>query len=36
MTVDANNLDQYASIPSGQIISPTYTDEWVKKNLLSK
>ena len=35
-TVDAGNLADYASLPSGQIISPTYSMEWVKENLLSK
>jgi ribose transport system substrate-binding protein len=35
-TVDANNLAQYAKLPSGQIISPTYSLDWVKGHLLSK
>ncbi|MDR3493287.1 MAG: ABC transporter substrate-binding protein [Ancalomicrobiaceae bacterium] len=35
-TVDDKNLDQYGSLPAGQIISPTYTPEWVKEHLLSK
>lgn len=35
-TVDAENLAQYADLPSGQIISPSYSLEWVQDNLLSK
>lgn len=35
-TVNAENLAEYGSLPSGQIISPTYTADWVKQNLLSK
>lgn len=35
-TVDASNLAEYAKLPAGQIISPTYTLDWVKQNLLSK
>ena len=35
-TVDASNLEEYAKLPSGQIISPTYSLDWVKQNLLSK
>jgi ribose transport system substrate-binding protein len=35
-TVDASNLAEYAKLPGGQIISPTYSPDWVKKNLLSK
>jgi ribose transport system substrate-binding protein len=35
-TVDASNLAEYAKLPSGRIVSPTYSLEWVKKNLLSK
>jgi ribose transport system substrate-binding protein len=34
-TVDASNLQQYADLPSGMIISPTYSLEWVEQNLLS-
>jgi len=34
--VDAKNLAEYAKLPGGQIISPTYSPEWVKENLLSK
>jgi len=35
-TVDDSNLAEYAKLPGGQIISPTYSPEWVKENLLSK
>jgi ribose transport system substrate-binding protein len=35
-TVDASNLEEYAKLPGGQIISPTYPLDWVKQNLLSK
>ena len=35
-TVDSANLAQYADLPAGQIISPTYSLDWVKDNLLSK
>ena len=35
-TVDASNLEEYAKLPGGQIISPTYSLDWVKQNLLSK
>jgi ribose transport system substrate-binding protein len=35
-SVTQDNLAQYAGLPSGMIVSPTYTDEWVQKNLLSK
>src|SRR5580693_4124311 len=35
-TVDASNLEEFAKLPSGQIISPTYSLDWVKQNLLSK
>jgi ribose transport system substrate-binding protein len=34
-TVDASNLQQYADLPSGMIISPTYSLDWVEQNLLS-
>jgi ribose transport system substrate-binding protein len=33
-TVTAANLSQYADMKPGTIVSPTYTDAWVKKNLL--
>ncbi len=35
-TVDASNLKEYAKLPGGQIISPSYSLDWVKQNLLSK
>ncbi|AYG63253.1 ABC transporter substrate-binding protein [Rhizobium jaguaris] len=35
-TVDSSNLAEYAKLPGGQIISPTYSPDWVKENLLSK
>src|SRR5580698_4747209 len=35
-TVDGSNLEEYAKLPGGQIISPTYSLDWVKQNLLSK
>ncbi len=34
-TVDAENLQQYADLPSGMIISPSYSLEWVQENLLT-
>ncbi len=34
-TVDASNLEAYSDLPSGRIISPSYSPEWVEKNLLS-
>lgn len=33
-TVDDSNLAEYAKLPAGQIISPSYSLDWVKKNLL--
>ena len=33
-TVDDQNLAQYADLPAGQIISPSYSLEWVQENLL--
>lgn len=35
-TITADNLKDYADLPSGQIVSPTYSAEWVEKNLLKK
>ncbi len=35
-TVTQDNLKDFANLPSGMIISPSYTDEWVAKNLLAK
>lgn len=33
-TVDAANLQDYADLPAGMIISPSYSLEWVQENLL--
>ena len=35
-SVTAENLAQYADMPPGQIVSPTYTQEWVEQNLVQK
>ena len=35
-TVDASNLAEFAKLPAGQIISPSYSMDWVQKNLLKK
>jgi ribose transport system substrate-binding protein len=35
-TVTQDSLAEYAKMPSGMIVSPTYTQEWVQKNLLGK
>jgi ribose transport system substrate-binding protein len=35
-TVTQADVDEYAKMPSGMIVSPTYTQEWVQKNLLGK
>jgi ribose transport system substrate-binding protein len=35
-TVDASNLAEYAQLPAGMIISPSYSMEWVQENLLAK
>ncbi len=35
-TVDSGNLAEYAKLPAGQIISPSYSPEWVQENLLKK
>jgi ribose transport system substrate-binding protein len=35
-TVTQENLKQFADLPSGMIVSPTYSAEWVEQNLLSK
>ncbi|WP_309083078.1 ABC transporter substrate-binding protein [Chelativorans sp.] len=32
--VSAENLAEYADMPAGRIVSPTYTREWVEQNLL--
>ena len=34
-TVDAANLQDYADLPSGMIISPSYSLDWVQQNLLA-
>jgi ribose transport system substrate-binding protein len=33
--VTAENLSQYADLPPGTIVSPKYTEDWVKQNLLT-
>ena len=35
-TVTNDNLGDYTSLPSGMIVSPTYTADWVKENLLGQ
>lgn len=35
-TVTQDNLKDFADLPSGQIVSPVYTEEWVAQNLLGK
>jgi ribose transport system substrate-binding protein len=35
-SVTAENLADFASKPPGQIVSPTYTQEWVQTNLVKK
>ena len=35
-SVTVENLAQYADMPPGQIVSPTYTQEWVEQNLVKK
>jgi ribose transport system substrate-binding protein len=35
-SVTAENLNDYASMPPGQIVSPTYSKDWVEKNLVQK
>jgi ribose transport system substrate-binding protein len=32
--VDETNLNEFRSMPSGTIVSPTYSQDWVKKTLL--
>lgn len=34
--VKEDNLKDFANLPSGMIVSPSYSDEWVQKNLLGK
>ncbi|MBV9489227.1 MAG: ABC transporter substrate-binding protein, partial [Verrucomicrobia bacterium] len=33
--VTADNLAQYTDLPPGMIVSPKYTEDWVKQNLLT-
>jgi ribose transport system substrate-binding protein len=35
-SVTVENLARYADMPPGQIVSPTYTQEWVEQNLVQK
>ncbi|MDQ0390535.1 ABC transporter substrate-binding protein [Labrys monachus] len=35
-TVTQDNLKDYADLPSGMIVSPAYSADWVDKNLLNK
>ena len=35
-TVTQDNLKDFANLPSGMIVSPSYSEEWVAKNLLAK
>ena len=35
-TVTQDNLKDFANLPSGMIVSPSYSEEWVVKNLLAK
>ena len=35
-TVTQDNLKDFAKLPSGMIVSPTYSQQWVQQNLLSK
>jgi ribose transport system substrate-binding protein len=35
-TVTQDNLKDFADLPSGMIVSPSYSDDWVAKNLLAK
>lgn len=34
--VTAENLAEFSNLPPGYIVSPKYTDDWVKQNLLNK
>jgi len=34
--VTAENLAEFSNLPPGYIVSPKYTDDWVKQNLLKK
>jgi ribose transport system substrate-binding protein len=33
--IKAENLSEYANMPPGSIVSPKYTEDWVKQNLLT-
>ncbi|MDE3174595.1 MAG: ABC transporter substrate-binding protein [Pseudomonadota bacterium] len=35
-TVTQDNLKDFANLPSGMIVSPSYSEDWVAKNLLGK
>lgn len=35
-SVTLENLKDYASLPPGQIVSPSYSQDWVEKNLVGK
>ena len=35
-TVTQDNLKEFADLPSGMIVSPSYSEDWVAKNLLAK
>jgi ribose transport system substrate-binding protein len=35
-TVTQDNLKDFSDLPSGMIVSPSYSDDWVAKNLLAK
>ncbi len=35
-TVDQANLKSYANLPPNIIVSPSYSQDWVKTNLLSQ
>jgi ribose transport system substrate-binding protein len=35
-TVTDDNLKDYTSLPAGVIVSPSYSEDWVEKNLLTK
>ena len=35
-TVNQNNLKEYANLPPDIIVSPSYSQDWVKTNLLSQ
>jgi ribose transport system substrate-binding protein len=34
--VTNENLDDYANMKPGEVISPTYTDDWIKQNVLGQ